>query len=110
MKKYKTKSFILASGTKNGGRWSIRTDVLETSGIRRRGGICIAYRESVLKVKRKGNAARRKLGYHEISFPLKVPFEWHHVNEKDVVAVPYKIHNNFKHKLGDGNRLEGVIG
>jgi hypothetical protein len=54
---------------------------------------------------------RKQRGFenHKISLPLKVPFDWHHVTEKYVVACPRDIHRNVGHVCGDG-KLEGVLG
>ena len=57
--------------------------------------------------KRKRRAG--ELGFHPISFPLNVSFEWHHVNKNDVVAIPRVIHRSVSHICGDG-KLEGVVG
>ena len=46
---------------------------------------------------------------HRISLPLNVPFVWHHVNKRDVVAIQKEIHKTITHKCGDG-KLEGVVG
>ena len=62
------------------------------------------------KTNRKAKAKRRELGFRPISFPLECEFDWHHVNEIDVVAMPRWIHSKIYHKLGDGNKLEGIIG
>ena len=51
----------------------------------------------------------RDFGFHPISFPLSVPFEWHHVNKTDVTAIPKEIHRAISHRCGDG-KLEGVVG
>lgn len=61
-----------------------------------------------INIKRQ-NAKRRNKGFHCISFPLSVPFDWHHVNENDVVAIPRCIHKAIKHVCGDG-KLEGILG
>ena len=58
---------------------------------------------------RKVEARRRDLGFHPISLPLDVPFDWHHVNKNDVVAIPREIHKAVFHICGDG-KLEGIIG
>lgn len=55
------------------------------------------------------NYARRKLGFHPISLPLSIPFDWHHVNKNDVVAIQRDIHRAVSHICGDG-KLEGVVG
>ena len=52
---------------------------------------------------------RRDLGFHPISLALKVPFDWHHVNKNDVVAISRDIHRAISHICGDG-KLEGVVG
>ena len=57
-------------------------------------------------------ASRRRksqLGFHPISFPLNVTFDWHHVNSNDVVAIQRYIHRAICHKCGD-RKLEGVSG
>lgn len=59
---------------------------------------------------KKANAKHRKLGFHQISLSLSCEFDWHHVNENDVVAMPRWIHEIISHKVGDGNKLEGVLG
>lgn len=52
----------------------------------------------------------RKLGFHKISFPLDVEFDWHHVNTNDVVAMSRYIHRAIRHELKIKNCLEGVVG
>ena len=52
---------------------------------------------------------RRDLGFHPLSLPLSVPFDWHHVNKNDVVAIQRYIHRAVSHICGDG-KLEGVVG
>ena len=54
---------------------------------------------------------KRGFGHHEISLPLKIEFDWHHVTLMDVVATPKKMHKK-KHKLKDGSafKLEGILG
>ena len=59
---------------------------------------------------KKANAKHRELGFHQISLLLNCEFDWHHVNENDVVAIPRWIHEKNPHKLGDGNKLEGILG
>lgn len=58
---------------------------------------------------KKQNSRRRNKGFNCISFPLSIPYDWHHVNENDVVAIPRNIHKAIPHKCGDG-KLEGVLG
>ena len=67
-------------------------------------------------VKNKDNYTKQRLkregkgfGFHKISLPLAIPFDWHHVNKNDVVAISRDIHNAVYHKCKDG-RLEGVVG
>ena len=60
---------------------------------------------------KKDRARRKAQGFevHKISLPLKVPFEWHHVNKRDVVACPRNIHKFVHHVCGDG-KVEGILG
>ena len=58
----------------------------------------------------KANRKRKsQLGFHPISFPLNVSFDWHHVNRNDVVAISRYIHRAIYHICGD-DKLEGVLG
>ena len=41
---------------------------------------------------------------------FSIMMEKHHVNEREVVFIPAFVHRAVYHRLGDGNRLEGVIG
>ena len=54
----------------------------------------------------------RKNSCNFISFGLKVPFDWHHINETDVVAVPRYIHSSCPHSLkaGTQTKIEGILG
>lgn len=52
---------------------------------------------------------RRGYGFNKISLEHD-GCQWHHVNLSSVVAMPETIHQRVSHKLGDGNKLEGVIG
>lgn len=36
--------------------------------------------------------------------------DWHHVTKDLVVVVPRSVHRKVRHKLGDGNIIEGLIG
>ncbi|MCK4260598.1 MAG: hypothetical protein KAX49_16595 [Halanaerobiales bacterium] len=53
---------------------------------------------------------RRNLGFHKISFPIEIEFDWHHVNKNDVVAMPRWIHRAIRHKVRIKNCIEGIIG
>lgn len=61
------------------------------------------------KARRQLYRRRRKLGFHKISLPLNCEFDWHHVNENDIVAMPRWIHRAISHKLKE-NELEGILG
>ena len=52
---------------------------------------------------------KNQMGFHPISCSIPVPFDWHHVNPIDVVAVPRSIHRSVRHRCGD-TKMEGVIG
>ena len=52
---------------------------------------------------------KRKLGCHKISLPLNCEFDWHHVNENDVVAMSRWIHRAVSHEVNK-NKLEGIVG
>ena len=67
------------------------------------------YKKLHKKDTKKCNYKRRNLGFHPISLPLNVPFDWHHVNKRDVVATPRHIHRVISHVCGDG-KIEGVLG
>ena len=54
-------------------------------------------------------ARRRGMHFHKISLEHQ-DCQWHHVTNEHVVATPTNIHQRIKHKLNDGNMLEGVIG
>ena len=75
--------------------------------------INIKYRQSEkgkIAVAKSQAKRKRNLGFHPISFPIiGVPFDWHHVSRRDVVAIPRDIHRAVSHVCGDG-KLEGVIG
>jgi hypothetical protein len=54
-------------------------------------------------------AKRRGFGF--IKLDIGHPdCDWHHVTKDLVVSVPRIIHKKIKHKLGDGNMIEGLIG
>ena len=58
-------------------------------------------------IMKRGVAKRkRELGFHPISLPLDVPFDY--VNKNDVVAMPRWIHKKNKNTLP--NNLEGIVG
>ena len=55
---------------------------------------------------------RRSDYCRKISYGLSVDFDWHHVNDTDMVAVPREIHRMYPHSAKKGNlmQMEGVLG
>jgi hypothetical protein len=54
-------------------------------------------------------AKRRGFGFTKLGIGCD-DCDWHHVTKELVVAVPRSVHRRVKHKLGDGNMIEGLIG
>lgn len=113
-KKYPKKLFNVPSGYEKGLYWEFSVSISD------KGIVYISlspfmtnmYTYQSYKDGQKRCHARRnrKLGFHKISFPLDVEYNWHHVNTNDVVAISRYIHRAIRHDLKIKNCLEGVIG
>ena len=55
------------------------------------------------------SATRRGFGFTKLGEGCD-DCDWHHVTKDLVVAVPRSVHRRVRHKLGDGNMIEGLIG
>ena len=55
------------------------------------------------------SATRRGFGFTKLGIGCD-GCDWHHVTKDLVVAVPRSVHRKIKHRLGDGNMIEGLIG
>lgn len=119
--KYPKKLFNVISGCEKGHYWQFTISISDKGivyiSLFPFAGINIYKEYQVLKeyqsykdAQERSRAKRRQLGFHKISFPLDIEFDWHHVNKNDVVAMSRRIHRAIRHELKTKNHLEGVIG